>query len=472
MIDDGNGNLSFNHVPDEGMELQKNKKSKWKFILGCFLVVVAIGVGLYIGYSKITSNPLIIYKNAINGVYNILNDNIKELEKKAPKVDLDKDSALINLNVKLDSNLKELEVLTKADYTLKVGLDNQNKKVMIDLGINKDNKQILNVMGALLNGKAYLKSEKIFNKTIDMGEYDLNDLKSNNYFPIDEANISLDYEGLEYALEKFRSMIIDSLDKEKFEVTDETLNIENKKYKVKKALYKLDKENMDRTLKFVAAGILKDDKLVNILASLSGKDKEDLKENLKNTAYDGPDIQVVLYADSLGVIIAGSLTNDKDYTLEFNYIDKMIKGSLISDNNKLVVNENKDTINVVYTEDNEEVFNLKFAKGSTNEFKVDYTFKADGAKVTGTLQVKDKNINDANKWAGDFNFKIAATGEEDFDLAIDGSYEIAKAPVVIDVSDSVKVSEISEEELMSIYTKLGEVLQELDFDLTNLITGM
>ena len=203
MIDETNGNLKFEPVLEDNTELQNNKKSKWKFIIGGILLVVAIGIGLFIGYSKITSNPVIIYKNAINGIYNILNDNLEKIDKTAVNIDFSKDSVIGDLNFNLSSSLDELKPFTGIDYGFSVGLDNKNKKAMAQMKINKDNKEMLKVIMSLLNDNAYLKSDTLFDKIIDLGKMDLN---VSNYVSLNVNNLNIDYEDLQYILKELKEI--------------------------------------------------------------------------------------------------------------------------------------------------------------------------------------------------------------------------------------------------------------------------
>ncbi len=473
MIDETNGNLTFKHVNEEETELKNNKKSKWKFILGGILLVIAIGVGLYIGYNKIVSNPVVIYKNAINGVYNVLSENVEELKKKTVNIDVANEPVMASLNLKFDSNMKELKSFTGLDYSLKVGFDSKNKKGIVEAGIRKNNKEVVNLLAALLDNNLYLKSEKLFNKIVNLGKYDIEELNLDSYISINNNNLKINYEDIKYILKQFKDMVIDSLDKDKFELTDQVITIRNKKMDVKKALYKLDKENMDRTLKYITEEILKDEKMLLILANLSGEDKEDIKTSLKDVEYDGEDVEVVLYTNRLGAVIAGVLEIDKKEILEFDYLDKMLNATVKDDSNKLVISESNDAINVVYTEKVKEVLNLKFYKLEENKFKMDYAIESNGAIIDGTVELIDKNNNKSDSAAGDFKFNIGINDEKKIDFTVEGSYEISKAPVTFNATDSVKVEDISEAEMMNIYTKLSEVLNELGLtDIGNLITGM
>lgn len=469
MIDETNGNLKFEPVLEDNTELQNNKKSKWKFIIGGILLVVAIGIGLFIGYSKITSNPVIIYKNAINGIYNILNDNLEKIDKTAVNIDFSKDSVIGDLNFNLSSSLDELKPFTGIDYGFSVGLDNKNKKAMAQMKINKDNKEMLKVIMSLLNDNAYLKSDTLFDKIIDLGKMDLN---VSNYVSLNGNNLNIDYEDLQYILKELKEMIISSLDKDKFEVTDQVITIKNKKYNVKKALYNLDKDNMERTLKFIAKEISNNETLLEKFANLTHESVNAIKDNLKNVKYDGEDIQIVLYADKLGSIIAGLLNVDKKQVLEFDYLDKKINVAVMDDKNKLVIKEENEAVDIIYTEGVKEVCNIKVYNENEKELKIDYIFNVEGMKITGAIYIKDKS-NQENSWSGDFKLEFKVDGEEKIDFAVEGDLSIKKAPFDIDVKNSVKVNDISADEYMSIYTKLGDVLKELGLsDFGNLLQGM
>ena len=59
----------------EPKEVPKNKnKKRGKAILILILLAIAIVVGLYFGLERLNSNPLSVYKRAINETYQLLDD--------------------------------------------------------------------------------------------------------------------------------------------------------------------------------------------------------------------------------------------------------------------------------------------------------------------------------------------------------------------------------------------------------------
>ena len=134
-----------------------NKRSKWKFIIGGLFVVVAIAVGLFVGYNKIYGNPINIYKNTINSVYKMLSDNLKEVEKNEFKVDLLEEPITLGLNVKLDSEMPELKNFSGIDYNLQMGLDVKNEKINVNLGAMENNKDIIKALYSFIDGNIYFK---------------------------------------------------------------------------------------------------------------------------------------------------------------------------------------------------------------------------------------------------------------------------------------------------------------------------
>lgn len=236
-----------------------NKRSKWKFIIGGLFVVVAIAVGLFVGYNKIYGNPINIYKNTINSVYKMLSDNLKEVEKNEFKVDLLEEPITLGLNVKLDSEMPELKNFSGIDYNLQMGLDVKNEKINVNLGAMENNKDIIKALYSFIDGNIYFKCEQLFDKVL-YGKYDVFadlDFKELKDILKDLEINEFDYETYDYILKELKNILIDSLDKNKFKMSNEKITIADKKQNVKKVVYVVDEENAIRTSKFIINEIFK-----------------------------------------------------------------------------------------------------------------------------------------------------------------------------------------------------------------------
>lgn len=451
---------------------ERNKKGKVKFLIIGFLVIIAIAIGLFVGYKKLNNDPMGIYKDSINSVYKTLSDALKENKKNSlDNFDIRKDPFVIDLKAKLTSDMPELKNFTGLNYHLNTGMDLANKKMNIGLDIEDNNTFLLNALVAVLDKNVYL---KIFDKVLDLGEEDVfGNMDIDSYFKVNGADAKFDYDNYNYILKEMKDIIINSLAKDKFKMEDATITINNKEYKGKKAIYNLDKENMERTLKYIKDSILKDDKLIKALAESTGITTEELKESLREdidmTGYTNSEIN--LYTDKFNELIAGSIVTNEEEIIKFDCVNNEINFTLEADNQVLkVIKDKNDKIVITFTEDNNQLFKITF-EGNDKEFKMPFTFNIEGAIISGTVELKNIKVTN-DSISADLIFSLnTSIANKKIDFAIDGSYSLKKTELDnIDTTNSIKIDNLSEEEAMEIFNKLNTLIER--FGLEDLVGSM
>lgn len=456
-----------NNTAAEISKIEKNKRGKAKFLIIGFLVVIAIAVGLYFGYKKLNNDPMVIYKDSINGIYKVLNNGIKDIkENSLEDFDIAKEPINVELNAKFESNMSELKNFVGLNYHFDVGMDLANKKMNVDLGIKDNNDSIINLILSVINKNIYLKSPEIYNKVLDLGEEDIfENMNFDSYLKVNGNNATFNYDNYSYILKELKTIIIDSLDKNKFKMENETITINEKEYKAKKAIYNLDKENIKRTLEFIKKRILKDEKLIKAIAESVGITEESLKESLNENINmnDYYDVIINLYTDKLNNLIAGSIIIDNEENIRFDYIKDEFNLEIKDDNNSLEFTKEANG-NLIFTckEGNDNLIKLIF-EGNDKELKVPYMIDIEGNTISGTIEFK--NIESGkNGISADYSFSLNATIlEQKLDFSLVGNYKIAKTNVeTLDTKGSIKVEDISEEEAMEIFTKLSEILERFN----------
>ena len=252
-----------------------NKKSKWKFLILSFFIIVAVGVGILIGYKKLNSNPFGVYKETINDAYNYISKKLNN----SFKMDFNplEDPFTLNISTSLNSDLDELKSFSNLTYEAKLAMDYKNKTGNISLGIAKENNSLLSLVMAALKKDIYLKSETLFDKTIKLDNYDVFD---KIVYQNDFAN--LDADTINIILKEYKNILINSFDQNKFTLTKTNITIANKSYNnTKKVSYLLDKENMERTVKYILENTLNNDTLLNALALATSTKVEDIKSSIE-----------------------------------------------------------------------------------------------------------------------------------------------------------------------------------------------
>ncbi len=464
-----NDNLDAGQIVGGEEQIIANKKSRKKFVIWGCIILVILAVLLYFGYQKLNSSPQSIYERAINNTYNLLNDNLKDSKNNKLNIDIKNEPFVVNLDAKLTSNMKQLEEFSGKNYNFNLGFDYKNQNANLGLGI-KDNKTALDILGSFTNKNMYLSSNDLFNKVLNIGEYDLF-----KYINLDNFNLKIDdeyYGNINYVLKASKNIVIKSLDKEKFTTSKETLTIEGKKHKLTKNTYTLDKENMERTLKFVIDEMTKDDKLLESLADIAKSldsttkiDKDSIKEALKDGNTNVGDFETVyidLYSDGLNNIIAGSFRNDDITPLKFTNVNDLFTLDCSYDNNEFTIKETKkDNYDISYKAKGTEIANLKMVV-KDDEVTADYTLNIEGTKVNGKFAITDVATK-KDKTEADFLFIVNANilGTK-IDLELDGTLNVSKGKVTpLDTKNSVNMNDLSQKEMLDLYNNLTKKLKDL-----------
>lgn len=446
---------------------EKNKKGKAKFLICGFLAIIAIAIGLYVGYKKLNNDPMSIYKDTINGIYKILDNELKENKDNIlGNFDIQKDPFIAEIEAKLESDMSELKNFTGLKYNISTSMDLTNKKMNVSIGINENDKNLLNLILSAIDKNIYL---KVFDKVLDLGEEDIfSNIDVNNYVKINGNEIKYDYDNYSYILKEIKNILINSLDKNKFKMENTTITINNKEYKSKKVSYILDQENMERTIKYIKEKILKDEKLLKAIAETTGVSIDELTKELKENTKGFKDSVIILYTDKFNKLIAGSYFVDEEEILKANYINEKLNLVIEKDNQILkITQDKKDYVTITFNEDNNEMFKI-ILEGNDKELKIPFMFKIEGNEVNGSLELK--NIEKSKESiAADFNFNLSTTVlNEKIEFTLDGKYVLAKANVnSLDTTGSIKINDISEEEAMEIISKFDDLFKR--FDLENLL---
>lgn len=455
---------------------KKAKRKKTCKVLSLIIIfLVAIGIGLYFGWNKLNTNPITIYKNGINDIYNNLASAIKKNVPDDVKFDIKEEPFVLDISADLTSNIKELSKFTGLNYKVNLGLDYQEKLAWLNLGIKEEDQTIINAVLSFLNGAGYFKSSELYEKTIKLGDYNLfNALDELLSQTKDSININAD--DLTYLLKTIKNLMINTLDKNKFEIEAATITIQEKEYNTKKVLYTLDAENLERTMTSIINGLKKDRKSLKILSSLTDNyDEDSIKielENLLNNIdfQDLETLTIVLYANNLNHVLAGTIHISEEEILRFDTVNDLLTLEINIDDVKIEFKEEKDQINISVKENDVELSNIEFTK-SDNAFKMNLELYINGLKVKGNLDLTNIKDNKSNS-SSDFSFSLNVNFlGKNYTLKLDGTLNLTKdniSKIETDEINAIEANEISAEEMTEIKNKLQEILKR--FNLTKLIS--
>lgn len=440
-----------------GTVLVKPKKRK-KFVIILILIIIAIAVGLFLGYKRLTSNPLSIYKKVINETYDLANNFLEENVKNTMSINLKEEPLTINTSFTLDTNIEELKALKNYEYQLSIGVNPSKEQMNLSLGLSDENENILSLLFAFLNDRVYMKSDELYSEILDLGisELDFSELQIKEGF--------YTYEDIDITLSKMKTILINSLDSDKFLTSEETINVNSKKIKAKKFTYLLDKENMERTINYIREEMIKDEELMEALShiiGLSTSELEDaLKEEIDYSNYE--DIYINLYTNGGTKVIAGNIGTKEEAVIRFTNQDDTFNMFIGDEYTNFTIKNENNITDIAYNEYDEEIFALTITWEEETR-KLDLTMDDYGDELNMIIEVSNMKYSQ-NSISEDIvlKYNMNSYGEEiSFELA--GNLEITKEELEsIDVENSVNINTLNEEETQLIYDNLMNVLDKLN----------
>lgn len=468
----------------------KKKGNKKPFIISGILVIL-LAVGLYFGY-KMYFNPKNIFKKSIDNGYKEIENFIDELSSNA-KLD-NKNIKAINLKQDLSVNLKVNDMLSsdenvqsiiseinKMKLEMEVGYDLSNIKTAMTLGALYDNKSLIN-LGAYVNESSmYIELKDLFDKYIEIPMEDTYKEYLNN------SNIKFDEDDLKYVLKASKDAFKDNLDSKTVKTSKKTIKINGKKLSTTKVSYGLSEKSANELAKNILEKLVKDDKFLKALASISDQDKNDLKdsfeeaieeikENLNNDLETKEEVFINFYVTGVTKKVVGYelMVKDQDTKEEvvISYYNKDDNGELnFSSGKEKLLNASFSNNNLkmtIYADEDEINLNVdKKVKDKTTTY--DYKLKVEEISIEGsiieTIKKEDKNGNVEAE--DEVSVKMITTGIELFNLTLKGNSEVEyKDKIELpDVSNSIKYTELTEADTNAIMVKLME-----NKTLVNLIT--
>ena len=441
-----------------GGAVSKKPKKRKKFIIILILIIIAIAVGLFLGYKRLTSNPLSIYKKVINETYDLANNFLEENVKNTMSINLKEEPLTINTSFTLDTNMEELKALKNYEYQLSIGVNPSKEQMNLSLGLSDDNENILSLLLAFLNDRAYMKSDELYSEVLDLGisELDFSELQ------IEEGFYT--YEDIDITLSKMKTILINSLDSDKFLTSEETINVNSKKIKAKKFTYLLDKENMERTINYIREEMIKDEELMEALShiiGLSTSELEDaLKEEIDYSNYE--DIYINLYTNGGTKVIAGNIGTKEEAVIRFTNQDDIFNMFIGDEYTNFTIKSENNITDIAYNEYDEEIFALTITWEEETR-KLELTMDDYGDELNMIIEVSNMKYSQ-NSISEDIvlKYNMNSYGEEiSFELA--GNLEITKEELEsIDVENSVNINTLNEEETQLIYDNLMNVLDKLN----------
>lgn len=466
-----NGNVSNNNVPvnngsvmGNNMDSNSPKKSNTKFIvIGVVVAVLLIAVvgGLF-GYKSYVGKPLNLYKGAIENLYEDFNEALGETE----SFDITKESLVMNGDVKLTSNMAELNDYTKYTYDFNLGLDVKNKKMELGASMDEGSKEIIGAVIYLLDKTMYLDSDQIYDKVL----YEVMEEDIFAELTSEEGTATVDYEDVDKIVEKLSQYLSNSLDEKNFKEESATITVNGKEVKVTKVIYPLNQNTVYAMAQSILKDIKADDEFIGLVAKVAGLEKTDLKAALDELEISKEDFEVeeeikfYLYKKGFFAKVVGFGIEDSKTVVTYAKVDKLAELNVKGDGLEVVAKTNDTKTNGSVKVEGTELatFTLVLEEKDKN-VKMDLTVNMDyeGSKITVKC-VADTTEESDKKAKGTYDVTLSMTEEGqtiELGAKVNLNVEIGGKVDGFDTNGAVDYTTLTDAELEKIQTNLETALE-------------
>lgn len=418
-----------NEIGTEGGKIKKNKSKLLPIILlGIIILLLAGGVIYY----------FVIYNSPTNMFKRLAEKPIGYLQKSLDT----EDYKTIDTSVKLDLEVEPengemidediLELINAIQLTLGAQLDKENKKIAINMDSNYKGEELLDaeVYSNIQDKESYLYVNSIFNHYLEV------DMEDEYYDELEESlesTVSNDEKiSFNQAFRIIKKEVKDVVKKEYCDSQKEEIEIDGKKVKATKNTLTMTTKQMQNELITVLTNLKDNDKFIECF-----EEKDEAKSNLEDAISELKQLK-------------GS---DKD-TITINiYTTGLIQKIVRTDF-------------ILSTEGNGKVtFEIKKAKDTSYEFKVymdamEKSVTAHAELITGMININEKNKNEASL---EIEMQIIELGK--IKIALESSYKVNEEIKMPEVTNSVKLDELTQEDMNKMYenlrnTKLYELIEK------------
>lgn len=422
----------------------------------------------------VTSTPKAIFKSSINNISKKLDNAIDDLED-FQKTFETKDKALyFTGDVKFDTNIEEI----------KDEIDISKYKLGMEVGINPKGSELLfgaSVSGeSSLDGKIYMNSENVYldssvldnpinitelfeSSGIDIGDY------SEIFDNVNSSNDNL--EDYTYVIKRFKKAVFKTLDSSKMEKSSAKMEVDGKKVSATKVTYEINDKVLRNTIEVICEELLEDDEFIDKLANISGYEKSDIKEALKEAKSEAKDMEIggkvninIYVSGVLNDVVGYDIEIDKDTIMSYYKGNKKAEFTVYSepDHAALVVlaeEKKKETIITVRLEGKKiaEITNREVKDEGIDLDFILYLDQMDSSSeysiIKGTIKFVYKQKK--NNIKGDYELKLTVDDEY---ISASGSFNLTSSDKldVVKTSDAISMEDVDFDDIKdNIEDKLG-----------------
>lgn len=389
------------------------KKPKKKgLIIGGIIAAVVI-IALVLVYFLVFAKPQFIFNSAIDRLFKMESkkcDSIKVETKIVASIEAE------------DASMKE-QLSEVEKYALKLGaqMDFEKKQEIVDLGLEYDKEAVADAKVYYNDGDVYAYFEGLFDKYIkaELDEEQKEAIESIFDTAVSEEQSKNSKKAMKIVRDELKAQIKEygEFDKEKA-----TIDVGDKEKRVTKTTLTLSQKDLCSMISSMCSNLAKNDKFLDCFEQ---SPKDSLKE----------------LAEQIKAVDADSKNNVK--------ISIYTKGLL---NNLVAVDME------IYAAEEEQTVTITVVKEDKNSYAYNVSAKASGMKmdvIKGKVETeKDKESKDEQSGKTTITAEVAEAGK--LKLVVDYSVEYNQGIDKIDTSNSVNMTELTEQDMQSIMEKLME----------------
>lgn len=387
------------------------KKPKKKgLIIGGIIAAVVI-IALVLVYFLVFAKPQFIFNSAIDRLFKMESkkcDSIKVETKIAASIEAEDES--------MKEQLSEVE-----KYALKLGaqMDFEKKQEIVDLGLEYDKEAVADAKVYYNDGDVYAYFEGLFDKyvKVDMDKEQKEAMEAIFDTAMSDEQSKNSKKAMKIVRDELKAQIKEygEFDKEKA-----TIDVGDKEKRVTKTTLTLSQKDLCSIISSMCSNLAKNDKFLDCF-------EESPKDALKELA------------EEMKAIDANSKNNVKIsiYTKGFKTLGVDME---------------------IYAAEEAQTVTISVVKEDKNSYAYNVSAKASGMKmdvIKGKVETeKDKDSKDEQSGKTTITAEVAETGK--LKLVVDYSVEYNQGIDKIDTSNSVNMTELTEQDMQSIMEKLME----------------
>lgn len=389
------------------------KKPKKKGLIIAGIIAAVVIIALILVYFLVFAKPQFIFNGAIDKLFSFNSkkyDSIRLESKITASVEAE------------DSSMQEqLAEVQKCALKFGVQMDAKQKKEIVDLGLEYDNKAVADAKVYYNDGDMYAYLEGLFDKyiKIDMEDEQKQELEAIFDTVSSEENTKNAEKTMKIVRDELKAQIKEYGE---FEKEKATIDVGDKEKRVTKSTLTLSQKDLYNLLSGMCLNLAKNDKFLDCF-------EESPKDALKEMAEE----------------IKSADTNSKN-NVKISIYTKGILNNLVAVDVEVYSAEEAQTVKMSVVKEDEGLYTYKVSVKATG-----MTMDA----IKGEVEIeKDKDSKNEQSGKAIITAEVAETGK--VKLAVDYSVEYNNGIDKIDTANSINMTEMTEEDMQAIMEKLME----------------